>query len=43
MNDEEHDEIDSDLVTKPLKIDWTFWCNKCLKDLKSNCVQNFCF
>ena len=23
------DEIDSDLVTKPLKIDWTFWCNKC--------------
>ena len=23
------DEIDADLVTKPLKIDWTFWCNKC--------------
>ena len=23
------DEIDDDLVTKPLKIDWTFWCNKC--------------
>ena len=23
------DEIDDGLVTKPLKIDWTFWCNKC--------------
>ena len=23
------DEIENDLVTKPLKIDWTFWCNKC--------------
>ena len=23
------DEIDSGLITKPLKIDWTFWCNKC--------------
>ena len=23
------DKIDADLVTKPLKIDWTFWCNKC--------------
>ena len=23
------DEIDADLLTKPLKIDWTFWCNKC--------------
>lgn len=23
------DEINADLVTKPLKIDWTFWCNKC--------------
>jgi len=23
------DEIDAGLVTKPLKIDWTFWCNKC--------------
>ncbi len=24
------DEIDADaLETKPLKIDWTFWCNKC--------------
>ena len=23
------DEIDADLVTKPLKIDWTFWCNEC--------------
>ena len=23
------DEIDTGLVTKPLKIDWTFWCNKC--------------
>ena len=23
------DEIYADLVTKPLKIDWTFWCNKC--------------
>ena len=23
------DEIDDGLVTQPLKIDWTFWCNKC--------------
>ena len=23
------DEIDSGLIIKPLKIDWTFWCNKC--------------
>ena len=23
------DDVDSDLITKPLKIDWTFWCNKC--------------
>ena len=23
------DEIDDGLVTLPLKIDWTFWCNKC--------------
>ena len=23
------DDIGNDLVTKPLKIDWTFWCNKC--------------
>ena len=23
------DEIDNGLVTQPLKIDWTFWCNKC--------------
>jgi sulfate adenylyltransferase len=23
------DEIDNGLVTKPLKIDWTFWCEKC--------------
>jgi len=23
------DDIGVDLVTKPLKIDWTFWCNKC--------------
>ena len=23
------DEIDDGLVTKPLKFDWTFWCNKC--------------
>ena len=23
------DEIDSGLITKPLKIDWTFWCEKC--------------
>lgn len=23
------DDVDSDLMTKPLKIDWTFWCNKC--------------
>ena len=23
------DEIDTGLITKPLKIDWTFWCNKC--------------
>jgi len=23
------DEINDGLVTQPLKIDWTFWCNKC--------------
>ncbi len=23
------DKIDDGLVTQPLKIDWTFWCNKC--------------
>ena len=23
------DDVHSDLITKPLKIDWTFWCNKC--------------
>ena len=23
------DEIDDGLVIQPLKIDWTFWCNKC--------------
>ena len=23
------DEIDNGLITKPLKIDWTFWCDKC--------------
>jgi len=23
------DEIEDGLVTQPLKIDWTFWCNKC--------------
>ena len=23
------DEIDNSLITKPLKIDWTFWCEKC--------------
>ena len=24
------DKIDDGLVTQPLKIDWTFWCNKCV-------------
>ena len=23
------DEIQNGLITQPLKIDWTFWCNKC--------------
>ena len=23
------DEIENGLITKPLKIDWTFWCEKC--------------